>query len=173
MIESDLSLDLYIFGNPCPRCGLGDLCKYEMSQQNIVGLKVSSRFIGAISFLHVLQLCALMCVLCYLFIFVSCHRQYNQYFMMDNVKKRSYFNGSTNATNNEQSQRKISWTTFFKECSNFFLDQKVHCRDLLQSQRDKVISISLLLQFCVSCNKWLRTCTIQIKNNEKKKLIQM
>ena len=54
MIESDLSLDLCIFGNPCPRCGLGDLCKYEMSQQNIVGLKVSSRFIGAIAFLHVL-----------------------------------------------------------------------------------------------------------------------
>ena len=53
MIESDLTLDLCIFGNPCPRQGLGDLCKYEVSQQNIAGLKVSSRVIGAIAFLRV------------------------------------------------------------------------------------------------------------------------
>ena len=53
MIESDLILDLCIFGNPCPQQGLGDLCKYEVSQQNIAGLKVSSRFIRAIAFLCV------------------------------------------------------------------------------------------------------------------------
>ena len=53
MIGIDLIIDLCIFGNPCTRRGLGDLCKCEVSQQNIAGLRVSSRFIGAIAFLHV------------------------------------------------------------------------------------------------------------------------
>ena len=53
MIGSDLIIDLCIFGNSCSQRGLGDLCKYEVSQQNIAGLKVSSRFIRAIAFLRV------------------------------------------------------------------------------------------------------------------------